>query len=151
MKITDTLRNTRLALAMLMSLALAWFAAGCHDNDVWNDVPEQISEFINHYFPYSELSSCTKTDSGYHIRIDDGPGLSFDHTYAWTSIDGYGMPLPQVLLFDQLPPALYDYIQETENLNGVFSMERDSTAYVLTLLDTSVRYIIETGEMTTRL
>ncbi|MCM1067511.1 MAG: hypothetical protein NC418_08070 [Muribaculaceae bacterium] len=151
MKITDTLRNTRLALALLMCMALTWVAAGCHDNDVWNDVPEQIGEFINHYFPYSELSSCTETDAGYHIRIDDGPGLSFDRSYAWTSIDGYGMPLPQVLLFDQLPPALYDYIQETENLNGVFSMERDSTAYVVTLLDTSVRYIIETGEMTTRL
>ncbi len=54
------------------------------------------------------------------------------------------------MLFDQLPPKLYDYLQETEQLNSVFSMERDKDYYTLTLLDSMLRYTIATGAMTMR-
>ena len=57
------------------------------------------------------------------------------------------MPLPQVLLFDQLPPKLYNYIQETEQLNGVFSLERNKDYYLVTLMDTTLKYVIESGEL----
>ena len=150
MKTHTCLHSLRLLLAAIMFPLLLW-TAGCSHSDLWDDVPGTIAEFLNQYFPYSELSSVTESGSNYHIRIDDGPGLTFDQTYSWIAIDGYGMPLPQVLLFDQLPPRLYDYLQETEQLNGVFSMERNKVYYVLTLLDSSLKYTIHSGEMTTKL
>ncbi len=151
MKINTCLHSLRLLLAVLMCSALVWTAGGCSHRDLWDDVPGPVAEFLNQYFPYSELQSVTESGSNYHIRIDDGPGLTFDYTYSWIAIDGYGMPLPQVLLFDQLPPRLYDYLQETEQLNCVFSMERNKEYYILTLLDSSLKYTIATGEMTEKL
>ena len=88
-----------------MCSALVWTAGGCSHRDLWDDVPGPVAEFLNQYFPYSELQSVTESGSNYHISIDDGPGLTFDYTYSWIAIDGYGMPLPQVLLFDQLRHA----------------------------------------------
>ena len=56
------------------------------------------------------------------------------------------MPLPQVMLFDQLPPRLYAYLQDSQQLDSVFGMERDSKRYVLTLLDSTLTYDISTGD-----
>ncbi len=135
-------------LSKIICVLLLTAFAGCSNSDLWDDVPSAIAEFINKYFPYSELSSVSDKGTSYHIRIDDGPGLTFASDYSWEAIDGYGMPLPQVLLFDQLPPKLYDYLQETEQLNGVFSIERNKDYYLVTLLDTTLKYTIETGELT---
>lgn len=57
------------------------------------------------------------------------------------------MPLPQMLLFDQLPPRLYNYIQEMEELNGVFSISRDGDVYYANLLDTTVKYNVKTDAL----
>lgn len=151
MKIYNALRYTRLTLSAMMCAALIWVAGACTHSDLWDDVPGPIAEFVNQYFPYSRLDSFTETASGYHMRIANGPGLTFDKTYSWEAIDGYGMPLPQVLLFDQLPPKLYDYLQGTDALNSVFSMERNPDYYVISLLDSTLKYVIDSGEMTTRL
>ena len=103
---------------------------------------------LTQYYPNSEVQSYTHNAGVYHVRLDDGPGLTFDSSYEWTDIDGYGMPLPQVLLFDQLPPKIYQYLQETGQLNAVFAVRRDSTEYALTLLDQNLRYDIASGELT---
>ena len=81
------------------------------------------------------------------MRVDDGPGITFDSDYAWEIVDGYGMPLPQVLLFDQLPPKLYAYLQDSQQLDSVFSMERDSRRYTLSLLNADLVYDIKTEEI----
>lgn len=141
------LHYTRLLLAAMALAALAWGAGGCRHTDEWDEVPGPIKEFVNQYFPFSQLESYNESGATYHLRISDGPGLTFDRNCSWIAIDGYGMPLPQVLLFDQLPPALYDYLQESENLNGVFSIERDTAFYSVTLLDSTLRYSIDTGAL----
>lgn len=130
---------------MFMVIVYALLAASCSNGDVWNDVPAKIATFINQYYPNSQLASCDKTGSDWHVRIKDGPGLTFDATYRWKVIAGYGETLPQVLLFDQLPPALYDYLEECEVLNGVYSLERDAAQYTVGLSNTSVTYEISTG------
>ncbi len=145
--ITSFLNFSRFVLPLLAACALTWVVTSCKHSDLWDDMPGPIAEFINHYYPFSELDSFTKGSTTYHVRIDDGPGLTFGSDYAWIAVDGYGLPLPQVMLFDQLPPALYNYLQETERLNGVFSMERDNVDYTVTLLDGTLRYVIATGEM----
>jgi hypothetical protein len=58
------------------------------------------------------------------------------------------MPLPQVLLFDRLPPSLYSYLEETENLGNVFSIERDRTTYTVVLLNETLSYDVATEQIT---
>ena len=135
--------------SILLIFTLLLGASSCRNSDLWDEVPTPIAEFIDSYFPYSELVSVSDNGSTYHIRIDNGPGLTFASDYSWEAIDGYGMPLPQVLLFDQLPPKLYNYLQETNQLNGVFSIERNKEYYLVTLMDNTLKYVIETGELTT--
>ena len=134
---------TKRLYILLIALAGLAFTACSTDDDVWDNVPPKIAEFINQYYPNSELSTCEKTGSDWHVRIKDGAGLTFNAQYSWANIAGYGEILPQVLLFDQLPPALYNYLEEVEALNGVYSLERDSRQYVVGLSNTSVTYDIE--------
>lgn len=145
MTISAFLRYCRLTVAVLVAAAVGSVLSGCHHAELWEELPPDISSFISQYFPNSELNSYTHTGTTYHVRIDDGPGLTFDADYKWTDINGYGMPLPQVLLFDQLPPKIYDYLQETEQLNAVFALSRDSARYTLTLLDQTLTYDIATA------
>lgn len=119
----------------------------CKNNDDYNALPGKIADFVSRYFPGQRVASYTHSGVNYHVRIDNGPGLTFGENYGWTAIDGYGMPLPQVMLFDQLPPRLYAYLQDSQQLDSVFGMERDSKRYVLTLLDSTLTYDISTGEL----
>lgn len=73
--------------------------------------------------------------------------MIFDSSYSWTTIDGEGATLPQVLLFDELPPALYEYLESTENLTSVYRLDRNSRQYDVGLFDTALTYTIATGEI----
>lgn len=122
-------------------------AGSCSNNDEYGELPGKIAEFVSTYFPGQAVESYTHSGANYHVRIKNGPGLTFGDNYSWTAVDGYGLPLPQVMLFDQLPPKLYGYLQDSRQLDSVFGMERDTRRYVLTLLDSSLTYDIATGEL----
>lgn len=141
------MRILRHMLPLLAALAICLGPASCSHDDVWSEVPSTIAVFINRYFPNSQLSSCNRAGSDYRVRIKDGPGLTFNSDCEWTVIAGYGEKMPQVLLFDQLPPALYDYLEEAQALNSVYSMERDKARYIVGLQNTSVIYTIATGRI----
>lgn len=139
---------SRAAVSLLFSVLLATNLTGCHNAELWDELPAEISSFVNQYFPNSELESVEHSvGSGYHVRIKNGPGMSFDTAMAWTSVNGYGLPLPQVLLFNQLPPRMYEYLQETDQLNAVFSITRQDDVYTATLLQTTLTYDVRTGEL----
>lgn len=144
---SDILRYLRISAMAALAMILLSMPTACDHSDLWNELPGEVTDFINQYFPNSELQSVSTAGGVYHVRIDDGPGLTFDSDKQWTDINGYGMPIPQVLLFDQLPPQLYSYLQETENLNSVFSISRDKDIYTLSLLDSTLTYNAKTGEM----
>ena len=130
-------------ILVALTLLIAW---GCN-NEVWDSVPPKIGRFLNQYYPNAELTSCDKTGSDWRVRIKDGPGLTFDASLEWIVIAGYGETIPQALLFDQLPPALYGYLEETQVLNGVYSLERDKERYIVGLQNTSVVYDIDNGDI----
>ena len=142
------MRLHRLISMIFLGMALA-ITTGCSGSDLYDDLPSEIASFVTEYFPNPDINSYTKTTDSYYVRIYNGPGLTFDTDYHWTEINGYGMPLPQVLLFDQLPPALYDYIQSAEWLDSVFAISRDSKEYIVVLLKSSLRYDIATATITT--
>lgn len=136
---------SRLISAILVALVLGFSQTGCQHAELWNQLPANISSFITQYFPSSELESVTHSAANYHVRIANGPGMTFGSDGAWIDIDGYGMPLPQVLLFDQLPPRMYEYLQETEQLNSVFALTREDGVYTATLMNSTLTYDVETG------
>ena len=51
------------------------------------------------------------------------------------------------MLFDQLPPKVYAYLQDSQQLDSVFGMERDSKRYTLSLLNSTLMYDIASGEL----
>ncbi len=133
--------------ALFVTIALLTMPTSCSRNELIDQVPQPLTQFIAQYFPGYGISQYEHTDGGYHIRLKNGPGMNFDSSYAWENIDGYGIPLPQVFLFDQTPPKLYSYLQGTSSLNQVFSIARTSESYSLTLLNSSLIYNISTEEI----
>jgi len=136
------MRRTHLFNAALLTVMLT----ACSNSDVWDDVPAKIATFLNRYYPNSQLASCNRNGGGWYVRIEDGPGLAFDHAYDWTMINGYGEIIPQMLLFDQLPPTLYQYLEETDVLNHVYALERDRKQYHVDITNTRITYDIATGK-----
>ena len=116
------------------------------NNNIYDSLPQPISSFISTYWPNPSIASYTQPSSGkYEVTIKYGPTLDFDSNYRWTEIDGNGMPLPEMLLSDQLPEKLYDYLEGAAYLNDVFEIERDSKTYTVELnLDITLVYDIAT-------
>lgn len=135
-------------LSGIFIAAILLIFGGCKDSEPWNELPDKISNFVTQYFPNTGIESFSESTTTYHVRMSNGPGLTFNKDCEWEAINGYGMPLPQVLLFDQLPPALYKYLEETENLGNVFSLERNKATYNVVLLNSTLTYDIQTQEIT---
>ena len=135
----------RLYAALLLAVAMAAVFPSCHKNGLWDELPGSISSFIVQYYPGSDISSYSYGSGGYNVRLKDGPGMIFDKDYNWVSINGYGIPLPELLLFDQFPPGLYEYLQETEQLDSVFSVSRSKGHYTLSLLASTLGYPFARG------
>lgn len=138
---------SRLWLAAAVA-AMAVVVTDCSHSSLYDDVPPAIEQFIAHYYPNSALSSFTATGSSYRAVIKNGPALTFDKQCQWTELDGNGETLPQVFLFNELPPALYAYVQESESLDGVYLARRVRDSYELTLKSTTVNYDGATGVIT---
>lgn len=132
-------------------IALVALLAGltsCSDSQ-WNQLPDKVSEFITDYYPNESISSQTwENASTYVVTMRGGEVITFDKSLSWVSVNGRGGHVPQLFLFDELPPALYEYLQATESLSIVFSVERNSTEYVVELLNSSVIYDIAIGAIT---
>lgn len=130
----------KLFLGLIITLGLL----SCSKNEAYDEVPETIIMFITHYWPNPVIETYSHpSENRYEIIVKNGPTLDFDGDYSWTDIDGNGMPLPEVLLFNELPQKLYDYLEGGEYLNQVFEMERDSNGYKVTLLNVDVSYDIK--------
>lgn len=136
-------------LTSILISVLSLIVLGCTNNDdLYNEMPRAIETFVAQYYPNSQLSSFTHTTDKYRVVIKDGPTMVFDNNYQWTMLNGNGSPLPSNFLFNEMPPEVYSYLQETENLNDVFSVERDSSDYTIMLLDYTIEYNSATGHLT---
>lgn len=114
---------------------------GCSSSE-WEDLPDPIAHFVAQYFPEEGVADYGETGNVYYVKLRGSAALSFDSNFAWISVDGEGSTLPQVLLFDQLPPALYEYIQENSSLTSVYKISRNTRDYHVTLSDTYLTYNI---------
>lgn len=132
---------------ILISLLAGICFQSCH-NSVWDEMPAPIVEFVSRYFPEQDVAEYGSTDDGYHVRLRNSAAITFNNSYRWMSINGYGGTLPQMLLFDELPPALYEHLQAIEELNNVYAVSRDTRNYFVRLLDSDLNYNIATDEIT---
>lgn len=123
------------------------FMCGCSDNGLYDELPPQIRNFLAKYYPNTAVDSYTHNSNVYHVKLKNSAGLTFDNDYKWEAVNGYGVALPQVFLYDQLPPELFDYLQETENLNNVMSAEKSAWVYTVALVSDTVTYNVNTGRI----
>lgn len=138
-------RNTLSSLALAVIIVMM----GACNNDLWDELPESIANFISEYFPYGELESYTDNDDGTAVvTIKHGATLTFDRGYEWIDVNGNGVVLPQQFLYDRLPEALYRYIESAEAQNSVYRVVRTRALIVVTLLDASIDYDRSTGQIT---
>lgn len=139
-----SLRHFYISLIIVVSgVALC----GCPSN-VWNELPDNISSFIARYYPGQGVSDYTVTDDGSRVEMSNGAILVFDSKDNWTTIDGNGSRLPEVLAYDQLPPALFQYLKETGNADASYKIERTSSTYIITLEDTYITYDVDSSTVT---
>lgn len=74
---SETLSRGRLLAMFLVTIILGGLPMACDHSDLWSEMPGEVAEFINKYYPMSELQSYSHEGSTYHVRIDNGPGLTF--------------------------------------------------------------------------
>lgn len=139
---------SRIEKFLFFPVIIAIIMLGACSNNVWDEVPSPITKFIEQYYPGSGVNEYSQSDTGYRVKITNGATLLFDTDYSWTSIDGNGVRLPEVLVYNQLPPALFNYLQGIEQQTAVYSMTRDAHYYKLTMEDTVISYDIATGKVT---
>lgn len=131
-------------LAPLVLLALYPLAA-CSGGD-GDEMPRSIKKFLDDYFPREEVSAYTKSTAGHTVQLRKNATLVFNSSEEWTSIDGNGSTLPQQLIYDQCPDALFDYLEAMEENSGIYSLERTPTTYTVELLDAMLSFDIASGE-----
>lgn len=135
---------------IFLPLCIAMLLTACDSDSstLWDELPESIAEFVAQYYPNNGVSGYATNDENQHtVYLHNSATLRFDADYRWIEIDGNGITLPQVLVFDQLPPELYKYLQETDNTTSVYAAMRNSTTYTLRLSDTTLYYDIDSGSI----
>lgn len=135
-------------IILILSAIMAITFVSCSNNENYDDMPQKVQNFLSQYYPNSEVSAFSSTMTTYTLTVKNGPTIVFNSDSNWTQINGNGMPLPKELLFNDFPPVLYNYLQETENTGNVFTVIRDSKEYIVELLDYTLYYNIATAEIT---
>ena len=110
-------------------------------------MPAKIQSFVSEYFPETGVSDYSFSDNTYHVTLDQSAYLEFNAIPAWTLIDGRGSPLPEMLVYDQLPQSLYSYLETIGVADGVYSLNRNKETITAGLLDSTVTYDIATEKI----
>lgn len=121
--------------------------AGCANNS-WEEVPSTAYDFCMKYWPEYAIESYSNSDGVQTVVIKGAATVYFNQSSQWIRIDGNGGTMPTMLLWDQLPSALYTYVEQVDALEAVYGMARSSSAYEVTLSDQTISYDVSTGEIT---
>lgn len=113
---------------------------------VWDDVPTPIKEFISSYWPGASVSTYDERNGNYYVTIKNGASLVFDSNYQWTSINGNGVPVPSILIFNEMP-RVYQYLEARELTSDLMSAENNPRTIILTFTDFILEYNKETSEI----
>lgn len=142
--------TTRLKLPALLVLLAAIFLSSLSScgPSPWDDMPASVSNFVDKYFNEGTISEATQTDNGFVVVIKNGAQIIFDSEDQWISVDGRGETLPQMLLTDQLPAKVVDYLRAMELLDGVYKIQRYGGKLTVNLADSYFTYDYATDTLT---
>ena len=117
-------------------MLVAFAVCGC-SSEAWDEMPDRAQKFVSQYFPGVEASStAVGADGQYTVALRNSVTIVFTELGVWLSVDGNGTTLPDNLLFNELPMALYSYLQEIEvTADGVYTLRRDDTSYQVGLFN----------------
>ncbi|MDE6588685.1 MAG: hypothetical protein K2K40_10175 [Paramuribaculum sp.] len=133
--------------AIIASFAALVMLAACGDSP-WDDMPDSVATFVDTYFNEGEVESATKTSTGFVVTFKNGPQITFDSQNDWTDINGRGATLPQMLITDQCPTRVVDYLKDMELTTEVYRLQRSWHLYTVTLSDSYFTYNNQTDELT---
>lgn len=133
---------------IVLILPLFALILSCQGTDTYSDLPRPIAQFVSQYWPNPDVSSFSVlNDSTFEVRIKNGPTIKFNDEYDWILINGNGLTLPVILLYDCLPNKLYDYLLSGSMLDKCFVLERTSRSYDLTMLNDNITYDVRTNDI----
>lgn len=128
------------ALSILLLIA-------CSDT-LWDELPSPISTFITTYYPNSGISNYKEENNTYYVKIKNGASLVFDSNYDWTQINGNGVPIPKIFIFNEMP-KIYQYLEARELTSDLMEAKNEPRNIILTFTDFRLEYIKETGDIRT--
>ena len=80
------------------------------------------------------------------MTIKNGATLVFDANYQWTSINGNGVPIPSILIFNEMP-RIYQYLEARELTSDLMIAENNPRTIILTFSDFILEYNKETSDI----
>jgi hypothetical protein len=139
-------RNAMMRAALVMAVTVMGVMAvvgGC-GTAMWDEVPGRIQEFIAQYWPGSTVSAYDVVDGEYHVTIKDGASLVFDSEYNWLLINGNGVAIPSILIYDEMP-HIYTYLLARELTHDLMIAENLPRVIILTFTDIIIEYTKSTS------
>lgn len=119
----------------------------CGDT-LWDELPSPISTFITTYYPNSGISNYKEKDDNYYVTIKNGASLVFDNNFNWIQINGNGVPIPQIFIFNEMQ-KIYQYLEARELTSDLMEAKNEPRTILLTFTDFRLEYIKETGDIRT--
>lgn len=108
-----------------------------------------VANFVDMYFNEGEVQSVTDTSSGgVVVTIKNGAQLTFDKDDSWIDINGRGGTLPAILITDQLPSRVVDYLKDMELIDKVYRISRSWHVYKIELQYSYFTYDDQTDILT---
>lgn len=145
-EIYRTIRYILLAIILGVTGALA---TGCSSENEWDQVPQQIQEWLAKYFPGQCVSSVDHSGGQWRLKLKNSCSLTFNDSLMWTNVNGNGGTLPAFFVSDALPPQFVEeYLQVTDNVDNVYAVTREKDIYTVVLQNYTVQYNEATGETT---
>lgn len=125
--------------------AMVVILMACSDS-LWNDLPAPISQFITTYYPNTAIAQYSDDDNQYRVVVKNGPVMTFDSEYKWTMVDGNGVPLPVIFVYNEMPDV-YQFLLARDETDTVMKAVNTPRAIYITLTDRNLEYIKETGQI----
>lgn len=138
-------RNT-ITVLMIMVVAVISLVS-CSSSVDPDNLPTPVRTFVLKYFQDQPIASWSDVTTNYQVNMKNGATLVFDSKGAWVSVNGNGSPLPQMMMRDELPAALFQYLEDNGVTADVYSMIRNAKTYKLTMRTTVITYTIATGDI----
>jgi hypothetical protein len=142
--LTRARRNAMTRAALVMAVMVVGAMVGGCGTAMWDEVPGRIQEFIAQYWPGSTVSAYDVVDGEYHVTIKDGASLVFDSKYNWLLINGNGVAIPSILIYDEMP-HIYTYLLARELTHDLMIAENLPRVIILTFTDIIIEYTKSTS------